>query len=427
MIRFLFLATILLLPFQFALNIGEDIDLVTTRVLVPLLFFLWLVRGLARRKIFVFNGAETWLIISLIFLTAVSLWAGMDWEKGARKFLYLLTLIPLYFLARDLFRDGKFQLSAIRAVWISGTLAAAAAIVQFFLPFFIGLEKTLQIWRNTAPFFLGKSFGRLVSSNPSWLVNVSGETWMRAFGFFPDPHVFSFFASLCFFSGLGYFVWERKMKWKIAAAIGLMLMLFSLGLTFSRGAYLGILMGILFFLLILLFRAGKSGRLALIVTIGLLTATIFIFQPIQKRMASVFSLREGSNIERIENWRQAAGIVADYPLAGIGLGNYSSFIDPEAEERSSIYAHNIFLDLSAETGILGGILFLLLIGAGIWRNILSRNVLGLGLASALVYFLVHGVFDTPIWSPQVFVVFLTILALGAGKNSFQYEANAKQN
>lgn len=419
MIKYLFLAIITLLPFQFALNVGENIDLTTIRIVIPIVFLIWLVQGMTRKKIWIPNRIETWFLLTFLFLSAISLFSGLDFSKGIRKVLYLFSIFLIYFAAADLAREEKFRLKIIKAIWISGTLAAILALTQFTLPFFWGLDKTLKIWKNLAGFFLGSSLGKLVAENSSWLVNVSGETRMRAFGFFPDPHMFSFFASLCFFVGLGYFIWERNWKWKIPVGFALIFIFLAIIFSFSRGSYLGLLAGSLFFLNIFLVRLGNAGKIAIVGAILVFLAAVFFQKTVQSRIASIFDFKEGSNAERIENWRQAVEVVENYPLIGIGLGNYASYINPASSERSSIYAHNLFLDIAAETGILNGIIFIILILVAIWRNIVLKDILGLGLASSLVYFLVHVTFDTPIWSPQVMVIFLIILALNINCDSIR--------
>jgi len=412
MIEYLFLGLVFILPFQFALNIGDNIDLVITRVLVPAVFFLWLVRSLAQKKVRVANQAQTWLLLSFLFLSLVSLWGGLDWTKGVRKILYLFSIVPVYFVATDLARNEKFRAKTARIIWASGVLAAVTGLVQFALPFVLGLEATLKIWKKLAVFFLGSSFGKLVATNPSWLVNVSGETWMRAFGVFADPHIFSFFVSLCFFTGLGLLLRERNNFLKIMYLAGSLLMVLAIGFSFSRGAYLGAASGTLFFLVLLLKRKNVLGKVVIASAVVLAAVLIIYQQAIFQRLVSAFNFKEGSNIERLQNWRQAADMIQDYPLFGVGLGNYSARVDPTAGERSSIYAHNLFLDIAAETGILNGIVFLALLAVGIWQGVAAGDFLGLGTASGFVYFFVHGIFDTPIWSPQVMVIFLILLALG---------------
>ena len=422
----IFIFTLYFLPFQFALNIGDNIDLVVTRVLVPALFLSWLLRGLAKKNIWVSQRAETLLVASFLFLCLLSLVFGQDAGMGLRKALFLFSIFPIFFVGADLLRKEKIKMRAVWAIVISGTVAAAIALAQFFLQFAIGLEPAIKISREMAPFFLGRSFGKLVAANPSWLVNVSGETWMRAFGLSPDPHVFSVFASLAFFVAIGYAAWKKEVLAKIAVFLGAAIMLAAIILSFSRGAYLGLATGILFFAFFLLKRSGHLGKvLAAAGAIAVVLAAIN-FQVAVNRLKSTFNFREGSNVERLKNWGEAIEVIRDYPLSGVGMGNYSHLIDPTADERSSIYAHNLFLDIAAETGILNSLVFLFLILVSIWRGIGNRDMISLGIASGLVYFLTHSLFDTSIWAPQVAVMLLVILAIGLyGNNIKMKDQNGK--
>ena len=162
------------------------------------------------------------------------------------------------------------------------------------------------------------------------------------------------------------------------------LMVAAVGLSFSRGAYLGLLAGGIFFAVIFLKRSGVLGKA--LVALAAIFVLIFIFNSniITQRLVSSFNLKEGSNAERYKNWIQAAEMIQDYPLGGVGLGNYARTVDPTAVDRSSIYAHNLFLDIAAETGILNAIVFLFLILISVWRNIKNNNMISLGLAAGLV-------------------------------------------
>lgn len=424
MTNYLFLFLILLLPLQFALNIGENVDLVTTRILVPVLFLAWLIRSLARKKLWIPNKAEMWLVISFLFLAFLSLFLGREASAGFRKFLYLLTIVPVFFVAADIFREEKWRRRSIIAIVFSGVLAAAVGLFQFVFSFLIGIDKSAKIWESLAPYFLGNSFGKIVAANSSWLVNIGGETRLRAFGFFPDPHNFAFFVNLCLFVGLGYLFSKKKMISKIWIGAGIALMIAAVSLSFSRGAYFGLLAGGVFFAAVFLKRSGVLGKA--FAALGVMFVLIFFINSniITQRLATSFNLKEGSNAERYKNWTQAAEMIRDYPLGGVGLGNYARTVDPTAADRSSIYAHNLFLDIAAETGILNAIIFLFLIVISIWRNIKNNNMLNLGLAAGLVAFFVHSIFDTALYSPQVLTLLLIIIALGLNDDKLKTQ-NAK--
>jgi O-antigen ligase len=412
MVEYSLVITILLLPLQFALNVGENFDLATTRIFVPAVFLLWLVRGMARKKVWIPNKAEIWLAGAFLFLSLFSLFLGRDADAGFRKLTYLFSIFPVLFVAADVFREQKWEKRGAVAIVASGMIAAVVALAQFFLPFAVGIGKAVKIWESLAPYFLGNSLGRLVAANSSWLVNIGGETRMRAFGFFPDPHNFSFFANLCLFFCLGYFFSRKRFSSKIWIGAVSTLLVLAVFLSYSRGAYLGLIAGIVFFVSVTLKRSGILGK-ALVIC-GVMAVLLFAFNSniVSQRLASSFNLREGSNAERYKNWTQAVEIVRDHPLGGVGLGNYARAIDPSAEDRSSIYAHNLFLDIAAETGILNSLAFFLLIIVSVWKNVKNGGALNLGIAAGLIGFSVHSIFDTPLWSPQVMVLFLVVMALG---------------
>lgn len=411
MTNFILLALIVFLPLQFALNIGDNFDLVTTRLMVPIVFLLWLARSMAKKKIFVPLKVEIWFVVSFLFLSSLSLFLGKDASAGYRKLLYFFSIFPIFFVAADVLQEKQWKNRMFLVGIISGSIAALLALFQFLLPFFLGIQKAVKIWEELVPYVLGNSFGNLVAMNSSWLVNIGGVTWMRAFGFFPDPHNFSFFVNLCFFSGLGYFFSQKKNPVKTFIVLSLVLMFASVILSFSRGAYLGLIAGAAFFAVIFLKRSKILGKTLL--AIGL--AIVFLFalnsSLVSTRLASSFNLKEGSNKERFENWAEAANIVLDYPIAGVGLGNYARMVDPEAAERSSIYAHNLFLDIAVETGIPNAMIFFSLIFVSVWRGIKSKNYLGLGISAGLISFFVHSIFDTALYSPQVLTIFLVLMAL----------------
>jgi len=425
MTEYFFIGLILILPFQFALNAGENIDLVITRVLVPIIFLVWLVRGFSKKELWLPSKAETWLILFFIGISFVSMIFSRDWGIGSRKMVFFLTVFPVYFVAVDILRNKKYKAKAAKAIVISGTLAAIAGLVQFALPFVVGLDATLKVWKGIAPFFLGKYFGKIVTTNPSWLVNISGETKMRAFGLFPDPHIFSFFISLCFFVAIGYLFLEKRIAIRIMVAAGAILMFSAALLSYSRGAYLGILSGAIYFSFIYLSRSGYLKKTLAALSIIALIFLLFYSSAISRRLTSSFNLKEGSNVERMKNWKEAADVVSNNPFFGVGLGSYATTINPMAEERSSIYAHNIFLDVAAETGILNALIFFCLILVSVLRNVWNKDMLSLGLSAGLVYFFVHGIFDTPIYSPQVLTMFLIIISLGIKIDSEAKKENVK--
>jgi len=116
-------------------------------------------------------------------------------------------------------------------------------------------------------------------------------------------------------------------------------------------------------------------------------------------------------IERMAHWQAAVGMFSDHPWLGVGIGNYAvaypryavgRWLDPLG------HAHNYYLNIAAESGLVGLGAFVLLFAACFheaWR-VLSRlgrrlsgsgsgywRTVSLGVLGVLVHLSVHNVFD----------------------------------
>jgi O-antigen ligase len=293
---------------------------------------------------------------------------------------------------------------------ISGSLASAIGIAQFFGQFFWGLENLYAFWgRFVAPVFLGHTFSETVLSYPSWLVNISGATYFRAISFFPDPHMFSLFLGMILPISVGLFFLERKRIWLLSTAFIFLANL----LTFSRGAYLGLAAGFLFLAVFFWRKMKKNHKVPAVILSALLFLILLVPNPVSVRFFSSFNLKEGSNIGRMEMWQAAFSTISQKPWLGAGIGNFPLEIDPLTTYREPIYAHNTYLDIATEAGILAalswiGIVFFSLL-ACLKKS--EGDILWLGAGTGLVIFAAHSLVETGLYSPTVLSLFLIIVAL----------------
>lgn len=403
------------LPFQFALHPAEGIDLASARVLAIGIFLWWSMKSLSEKRLILP------LPLPLFFFTAFFLWvaASFLWAENAswalRKTAFLLSFLPLFLVFYASFREPRLRDRVFRALASGAALAALFALLQFSLQFIFGVEKMFSFWvRDILPFFLGPTFGEAVASYPSLLVNISGLTVMRASGFFPDPHMAAFFFGMTLPIAVS-FAWQssgpRRTYWLLSAAV----IFFADLLTFSRGGYAGLILGMSVFSLPLFFRyaAGKK-RIAEIGAGGLIIFALILSSPVGTRLFSSFSPSDGSNAERVRLWQEGAERITLHPVFGVGLGNYPLAVKPSAEYREPIYAHNLYLDIALETGLTGLFFFAAFLFLGIlsawrrWRR--GYAVFPLALFSSLIVFSAHSFFETPIFSVHILPLFLLILA-----------------
>jgi putative inorganic carbon (HCO3(-)) transporter len=131
-----------------------------------------------------------------------------------------------------------------------------------------------------------------------------------------------------------------------------------------------------------------------------------------------------ASLERLAFWRTALDMWRDHPWLGIGFGNY-----PIAFARYSLpkwrmalgHAHNYYLNIAAETGLIGLLAYLTLWGAAIWQAAramrrsrdLYAKALALGALGVLVHTSVHNIVDN-LWVHNMYIHIAIVLGLVAG-------------
>lgn len=408
--RFLFLLFFATLPFQFALSPAPGIDLHISRVFTLGLGALWIIISLFRRKLLLPAHAETPLIFSFFFFSAFSLFFADNISWGFRKLAFLLSFVPIFFVAFSVFQ--KVDMRERFAKWlVSGSaLSAGIGIIQLSLPFAIGLDPTLLFWqKNILPVFSGITFSGVVSEFSSMVANVGGVNVLRASGLFPDPHIASFFWGMTLPLAL-VLATRSTGHTKIFFSIASALIFVANILTFSRGGYFAIIVAFIVSLVFFFPLIIKKYAPELLFSFFIFFAFVAVPNPIASRLLSSFDSADHSTSGRLAIWEEATNIIAEHPLVGVGLGNYSSEVKPSALYREPRYAHNIFLDISAETGILNGIVFFFLLAFSITRAFKSPSKhLTFAVGFSLLIFSIHSLFETPLYSVHILPLFLALI------------------
>ena len=208
-----------------------------------------------------------------------------------------------------------------------------------------------------------------------------------------------------------------------AAAIGIMTPLLIVAL--SRGALVALLFSG-FCLLIL-----RNKELLPPLTIITLVAAA-IFNSLRQTAAQSNSL---STIEtRVEIWSRSVYMIQDFPLSGVGMGNfgrvadtlYPFFLSPPG---TIPHTHNIFLQLAVDLGVVGLIAWLALLLIAIvtcTRMVFaatpmdtSQQAVVAGLLVAQGVLVVHGLIDAPLWGTRVAVFVWIIWGMIAAIHNLQ--------
>lgn len=157
--------------------------------------------------------------------------------------------------------------------------------------------------------------------------------------------------------------------------------------------------------------------------IGVLGVIVVVLAPggVWQRARGLIYLRDTSHLERVDRegsaeqrfdiWKVAAHIIEDHPVSGVGLGaypyehqQYAASTAVPVLARGTRDTHSTLLNVTAETGIVGAALFLLILAAVIlraerarrWlRRSGSRDALALWfLEAGLIAYLTAGLFGS---------------------------------
>lgn len=219
---------------------------------------------------------------------------------------------------------------------------------------------------------------------------------------------------------------SKKMLFLCMIILMFMAELFSL----DKGGWFQLLGGVLF----LLFIAMAKGHLKLkgllivaLVVIVIWSLAIFGFEHISAQLEGAFNLNiahsgQAKIRQRAAIWKDTVKIIKDYPLMGTGIGTFSyiypRYRSPEVMALIS-YAHQDFLQLAQEMGLLGLAVFIWFI-LSFFKLAFRFNKdkkpnylqgLAMGGMCACFGLLIHSLYDFNLHIPANAILFITLISL----------------
>jgi putative inorganic carbon (HCO3(-)) transporter len=201
-------------------------------------------------------------------------------------------------------------------------------------------------------------------------------------------------------------------------------------LTASLSGFLAFIYGITGYLLLnrmtfgnkspILNQGKRKNAVILLVLTMIISAVIFHFRTEKKDLHTQPAF---SAVMRLKYWGQTIEVIRKNPLTGIGLNNFKI--------KDSLYAHNSYLQLWAETGILGLASFLWLLiavlSAGITRSRGGLNLpyivdksnysnyekrkQSIAFSASIIALAAHNLVDFTFFLPEVSVIWWVILGM----------------
>jgi O-antigen ligase len=379
-----------------------------TEALVLLTLAAWLARHCVHRDPGLRAGSWSLPLALFLGMGLLSLPGATSLQHSAKELLKWVEVLGVYVFVVNGLDRGQARM-VMGAILVAGSAAALQGAYQFFL--------------RTGPehFML---FGR----------------FMRAYGDFEQPNPYGGYLGMVWPMAAGIAMsglWPNH-RWAISAELrpwqGLVLrlvagcmaalVLAALVMTWSRGAWLGAVAAIVAMGAALLVRSGARlavlGAVALLVVgYGLAATGLSVIPPsIADRFTDFVPYLEAGSldvrgaevddanyavIERFAHWQAAVEMWAEHPWRGVGLGNYEVVYPryrlPGWDEPLG-HAHNYYLNIGAETGLLGFLAYLVLWGTVVWQAwrmaVTGQGVawgIGLGVLGVAAHLGMHHLFD----------------------------------
>jgi O-antigen ligase len=176
-------------------------------------------------------------------------------------------------------------------------------------------------------------------------------------------------------------------------------------------------------------RLGGGRRAWMVITLlliaGSMTYALWIgLDPVIRRFEALTPAGPENPYERAAFWKQASGIIRDYPAVGTGLGTFAVAFrryQTTAVDRLVDHAHNDYVEAATDTGILGaallfipimGLLVKMILAYAGARSAYRRSVL-LACIGGTAALLIHSAMDFNLQIPANALLFAVVLGIGS--------------
>ncbi len=463
--QYLFLVFVFLLPLQTAYLLREPfvngvkweygiVGAYATDILLLFIIILSVIPGLTRNLGGWISGSRvppeagkqfgmTNLCLALFVLwTGLSiLWAG---DQGLASYFFVkLLLVGGLFLVVKSWEKLDFK-KVVFVLIAAGVLQSGIGIAQFLSQ------------QSIDSSILGMSAHEASQAGSSVLKIDSGR-FLRAYGTFPHPNVLGGFLVVILVFCISYYVFCITCKKdtvplsviptesasggiskdldpsallgmtieRLILLAGSIIIFLGLILTFSRSAWLGVGIAILaYYVFCIRYQVWEIQMrfFKVLAALGLasLVFGFLLHDQIFPRFDRATIEWEGSVTERIVSLQDARRIIAEHPLIGIGAGNFTAEIIEKGEMGAkgemgsrpvwSIQpAHNVFVLVLSELGIVGLVLFILFLGSVIWQFYKGPSFSRLIFSIAILTLIPSLFLDHWLWSSHFGLLFFFLL------------------
>jgi O-antigen ligase len=245
-----------------------------------------------------------------------------------------------------------------------------------------------------------------------WQERSLGEGLHRLSSTMENTNIFAVFLIILVPICISYIINLKDALRRLIFSLMLVPALLCLVLTYTRAAYVA------FFIIIVALILLINWKFLPIVFLGILVIIPFIPQPVVERLLSSGS--DYSSTVRLEIWQASLVVIKNNWLAGVGSGPLA-FEQTDLAAYDLPHSHNLFIQISLETGIFSLLAFVALVVTLLVRSLVAyfktsryNKVYLAGFIASLLGIMSFGVFDYVWFYPRALLAFWIMVGLFLG-------------
>lgn len=384
--EFSMLTTLMLLPLIPLLP--RSTLIVTALIAVTAISFL--IKVLLGKRLFHFEQYDVIILIFMLF----TLISGI-FNKGIESFENSLVIIALsltYFLVSNILVNRRLAENAVKIITLSSAPTAVYGIITYYVS----------------------------DIHTEWTDPMFGER-ARAFSTFGNPNVYAVYLIVAIVFSLALTFDRSQGRSAILYAVISAMNIYALVVTWTRGAWLAIILSALGFAII---RSRRCPKLLLLPVILIPLAIPFVPSDVIERFLSIFNASDSSAMSRLSIWRSSVLMFFDNLFIGAGVGSESfseEFLKYAEDGMTAVHSHNLFLEIGCELGVFALLSFIFLLVVRIrHRATYAKYVRGSSVdnlctisGTALFTLLFFGMTDYIWYNSTMFVLFWAVFGIGS--------------
>jgi len=328
----------------------------------------WLLHTLIWKKSITFTK-QMWAGAAFVGFAGLSVAYAQDGYLALADVSKLLTNFVLYFLVANLIEKPRHVRQFALLVIVTGLIASVAAVLQYTQP-------QLQVAGDV--FF--KEFGQ----HEAGIVapeQLEAGGFVRPTGTLEDPNWLALFLVAILALNFAILRTETRTSFKLVALIALTVELAALVMTHNRTGFMG--MALVLLLLIHLRVLRITAPIAALLSLFVVLSPLVLPRSYMERVFSWRHLQQSASIaSRWDLQMNGLDVFRKHWLLGVGQGNFGpAFMATNSETAAEAYwlteiaggnfqvhqigAHNMYLEVAIETGVIGLILLLVFLALGV--------------------------------------------------------------